>query len=405
MGGKGKGSYSSKGKGNGKGSGQQQGESAYIKRVDLHKFLSKWMLRSYPDPRGYPLFTEGKQGASHLSASNVDRMLDSDCSEFKRRLGMAVNLSSACIDGATLFHDVLEDRHNAFKNLLMDDNFSEAVKYFNLAREQNRGSELTKNQFKSLLEWLSEDVEAKMSTAAAAAEVYASQYLGATAFMEMLAVLSQDLKLLAKAMAEPKKQPKEMQAWMKNPKDKKLLAKYFAAHVKAEEKKNKDKPRIWGQFESDAEDESEGSASSKSSSSSSGSSSNANRKKKSASKKEKKNKKAKKNKKEKTSSSSASSSGDKKDKEDKKKRSWAKLAEASDSKKRKKDTKKDAKEKETRTDDEKVADASDSKKQKKDTKKDVKEKETRTDDEKEDAVPPLETAPEEADIPAAADED
>lgn len=31
----------------GKGSGK--GASKYIRKVDLHKFLTKWLLRSYPD--------------------------------------------------------------------------------------------------------------------------------------------------------------------------------------------------------------------------------------------------------------------------------------------------------------------------------------------------------------------
>ena len=86
------------------------------------------------------------------------------------------------------------------------------------------------------MEWLGEDTEEKMKKAAAAAEVYASHYLAATAFMEMQAVLSQDLKQLAKATAEPEKQSQEVQKWLKDPRDKNLLGKAVAAHVKSEEK-------------------------------------------------------------------------------------------------------------------------------------------------------------------------
>ena len=50
-------------KGGGKGAGkagEQPKESQYVKRVDLYKFLGKWILRSYRDERGRPLMLGAK---------------------------------------------------------------------------------------------------------------------------------------------------------------------------------------------------------------------------------------------------------------------------------------------------------------------------------------------------------
>ena len=57
-------------KGGGKGSakgGEQAKASKYVKRVDLYKFLGKWILRSYPDERGRPLMLGAGKHTAHAA--------------------------------------------------------------------------------------------------------------------------------------------------------------------------------------------------------------------------------------------------------------------------------------------------------------------------------------------------
>ena len=51
----------------GKGKGGEKQESKYVKKVDLYKFLGKWLLRSYPDGHGKPLMLGQKTAAQALA--------------------------------------------------------------------------------------------------------------------------------------------------------------------------------------------------------------------------------------------------------------------------------------------------------------------------------------------------
>ena len=84
------------GKGKGKG---QKSDSKYIKKVDLYKFLVKWVLRSYADEGGNMLMSEGEKPSKYFTAERVRAMLDGDCCELIRRLGMGMNLSACTIEG------------------------------------------------------------------------------------------------------------------------------------------------------------------------------------------------------------------------------------------------------------------------------------------------------------------
>ncbi|CAE6973429.1 unnamed protein product [Symbiodinium sp. CCMP2592] len=98
-------------KGAGK-AGEQPKESQYVKRVDLYKFLGKWMLRSYPDERGRPLMLGAKKSTAQaaLEPEALRAILDADCCELLRRPTMGLNLAAASIDCAALLGPVLQEK-------------------------------------------------------------------------------------------------------------------------------------------------------------------------------------------------------------------------------------------------------------------------------------------------------
>lgn len=123
------------GKGKGKG-GDEKAESKRVKRVDLRKFLAKWMLRSYPDDRGRPLMLgSGKTTAEAALAPEALRaVLDADCSDLLRRPTVGLNLAAASLDCATLFAPVLQDKLPAILPKLASESFQEKVRFLNLSR-------------------------------------------------------------------------------------------------------------------------------------------------------------------------------------------------------------------------------------------------------------------------------
>ena len=92
------------GKGKGKKAAAVGQETPYVKRVDLYKFLGKWLLRSYPDETGRPLMSP----PDALQPARLRATLDSSCSELLRRPLMGINLAAASVDGFTVFAEGLE---------------------------------------------------------------------------------------------------------------------------------------------------------------------------------------------------------------------------------------------------------------------------------------------------------
>ena len=124
-----------RGKHSGKGKGQAAQQAQWLTRVDLYKFLPKWLLRSYPDGRGRPLFS----APSELTPSKIREVLDGDCSELLRRPVMGVNLCSASVDAAGLFLPKLMDLLPSVGQVLEKDALSEAVRYSRRQSVRNEG--------------------------------------------------------------------------------------------------------------------------------------------------------------------------------------------------------------------------------------------------------------------------
>ncbi|CAE7411337.1 unnamed protein product, partial [Symbiodinium sp. CCMP2456] len=240
-------------KGAGK-AGEQPKESQYVKRVDLYKFLGKWMLRSYPDERGRPLMLGAKKSTAEaaLEPEALRAILDADCCELLRRPTMGLNLAAASIDCAALLGPVLQDKMESLLPKLTSENFLDKVHFLNLARNVERNPEEAPEHCKSLLKKIKHLVRDHGADLAAAAEAAAGVFLGLVSIMEVAAV-SKDLRAWAKGVPERRKQSKHLQAWLQDPDDE---DKFLAAVAKAvkEDNKNTMRARRFGDFELQAED-------------------------------------------------------------------------------------------------------------------------------------------------------
>ena len=240
-------------KGAGK-AGEQPKESQYVKRVDLYKFLGKWMLRSYPDERGRPLMLGAKKSTAEaaLEPEALRAILDADCCELLRRPTMGLNLAAASIDCAALLGPVLQDKMESLLPKLTSENFLDKVHFLNLARNVERNPEEAPEHCKSLLKKIKHLVRDHGADLAAAAEAAAGVFLGLVSILEVAAV-SKDLRAWAKGVPERRKQSKHLQAWLQDPDDE---DKFLAAVAKAvkEDNKNTTRARRFGDFEMQAED-------------------------------------------------------------------------------------------------------------------------------------------------------
>ena len=228
-------------KGKGKGA---KAESQYVKRVDLYKFLGKWLLRSYPDERGRPLMLQGSDAAAALSPDTLRAVLDADCCELLRRPLMGLNLSAASADGAALFAPILQEKLEALVPLLTAEEFLDKVHYLNLARNVDRDPAEAAEVCKQYLKQVTRLTRDHHQDLARAAEAAAGVYLGIISLLELGAVAG-DVHAWGKAVPDRKKQAKRLQAWLQDPGDK---TKLFAAVAKAvkEDLKNNTRARRFG---------------------------------------------------------------------------------------------------------------------------------------------------------------
>lgn len=185
---------SSKGKGKG---GEKQQESKFVKKVDLYKFLGKWLLRSYPDVSGKPLMLGQKTAAQALAPDALRGVLDAECCELLRRPTMGLNLSAASVDCASLFLPVLQETLAELAPKLQDESFAQKFQFLNLARDVDRDPAETPDMCKCYLKQVKRLVKDHGDTVATAAEAAAGVYLGLVSVLEVAAVGS-DLRSWAR---------------------------------------------------------------------------------------------------------------------------------------------------------------------------------------------------------------
>jgi chemotaxis protein histidine kinase CheA len=257
----------------GKGKGNTHAEmTEWIKRVDLWKYVA---IRSYPDNRGRPLFADGKAAVTHFTPDYLFSMMDGDNSELRRDC-MGVNLGCASIDGASLFLPKIQKLDGDLAATTFgEEDLVEAVRYLNLARTAGRCPDDSKNFAKKLIEHLRTDSARTddMAKLASMAEAASSVYLGCISAMEMIA-FANNVKDAAKKIPDVKKQPKDVQNWIKEPKNIKHLHKAIAKAIEELEKKTKDRVKVFGELDEenssdDASDENSSCAGNSNSSSSS----------------------------------------------------------------------------------------------------------------------------------------
>ena len=236
-----------RGKHSGKGKGQAAQQAQWLTRVDLYKFLPKWLLRSYPDGRGRPLFS----APSELTPSKIREVLDGDCSELLRRPVMGVNLCSASVDAAGLFLPKLMDLLPSVGQVLEKDALSEAVRYWNLSRDVERDSVTSQEKLKSYFRQVHKVMRDHHTAIAEAAEAAAALYLGLMALLELAAV-TEDTRWWAGKVPERSKQSKRIQNWIKDPKDFEKLLAAMAHGIKEDAKKNK-REHLFGELDQDSE--------------------------------------------------------------------------------------------------------------------------------------------------------
>ena len=227
-----------------------------MKRVDLYKFLGKWVLRSYPDDRGRPLMLgAGKATApAALAPEALRAVLDSDCCELLRRPTMGLNLAAASVDCAALFAPILQEKLETVMPKIVAESFLDKVRFLNLARNVDRSLAETPEQCKSFLKKVRHMVRDHGDDLAAAAEAAAGLFLGLISILEVAAV-STDLRAWAKGVPERKKQSKHLQAWLQDPEDE---SKLFAAVAKSikEDGKNETRVRRFGDLLAEPQEDS-----------------------------------------------------------------------------------------------------------------------------------------------------
>lgn len=231
----------------GKGKGGEKQESKYVKKVDLYKFLGKWLLRSYPDGHGKPLMLGQKTAPQALAPEALRGILDAECCELLRRPTMGVNLSAASVDGASLFLPVLQEKLEELAPKLQEESFVEKFQFMNLARAIDRNPADAAEMCKRYLKQVKRLVRDHGETLASAAEAAAGVYLGLISLLETAAVGS-DLRAWAKSVPERKKQSKHLQAWLQDPASEEKFLAAIARNVK-EDLKDDTRRRRFGDLE------------------------------------------------------------------------------------------------------------------------------------------------------------
>ena len=235
-------SFARKGPG---GKGEAKGSEKYVKRVDLFKYLARWALRSYPDSQGRPLMTQGADAASTFEADKLRGVLDADFCELLRRPCTGVNLAAASLDGAMLFAPKLQALMDDLVAVLEKEALAEPVRYMNLCRDVEWGSQESLDASKRLLKQVRATLREHQSLLAQAAEASASVYLGTMALLE-LGSLALDVKAWGKGIAEIEKQPKAIRAWAQKTADEQRLCRALAQYIKEDLKKNPNRRHDFG---------------------------------------------------------------------------------------------------------------------------------------------------------------
>ena len=216
-------------------------ETPYVKRVDLYKFLGKWLLRSYPDETGRPLMSP----PDALQPARLRTTLDSSCSELLRRPLMGINLAAASVDGFTVFAEGLETQLQQLRGVLEAEPFLGAVRHLNLCRAVERDPAEGENACKAFLRGIRHIARDHGDSLAAAAEAAAAVYLALMSILEVAAV-SGDFKAWAKEVPERTKHSKHLQAWLKDPEAGDKLYRAVAKWLKDDPEKNPGRRKRFG---------------------------------------------------------------------------------------------------------------------------------------------------------------
>ena len=245
------------GKGQGKG---DKKDSKYIKKVDLYKFLSKWLLRSYASNDGQILFTDGKKASKHLTEETIRDMLDGESSEMIRRLGVGISLASGTIqsglEAARLigipkdfaFLEEAEKHEKNFKKtgfvdvvewLREDDNdLEDIVEYLNLSNDCERTDADTKSHFENFLRLMEDVDDEKMKNFARLADTCARLYSMSVSLMEVKALMGK-IKAWAKKVPEREKQSPAIRKFVSDATEKNLIKAVVAAYGAHKDKNKK----------------------------------------------------------------------------------------------------------------------------------------------------------------------
>jgi hypothetical protein len=224
-------------------------ESRYIKKVDLYKWLSKWMLRSYPGKEGEMLMTQGDSPSKFFTVDAVRDMLDGECSELIRRVIMGINLHACTIqsglEAAQTFPNsaaTLSDKRYKksgvpqFLEWLQSDGqeLQRLATYLNAEFDIKRTKADTKENLEAFIELFSDkdSADERMKTFAKMADCFSRCYAMSMSCMELTALCSKP-KEWAKKIPEVEKQPPLVRKWIKDPKTMKPLFDAVASHMDA----------------------------------------------------------------------------------------------------------------------------------------------------------------------------
>ena len=114
---------------------------------------------------------------SALTSDSLRRMLGGDCCELLRRPVMVLNLAAASIDGAGRFAPILQEKLPAVAALLQKEPLGEAIRYFNLSRDVERGRDESMQMGQTLLKHVRRTVRHEQPLLAEAAEAAAAWVL------------------------------------------------------------------------------------------------------------------------------------------------------------------------------------------------------------------------------------
>jgi hypothetical protein len=234
--------------------GSKKQDSKFVKRVELYKYLSKWILRSYPDESGNILFSGDQKAHKHFTLERLQEMLDGDCCELIRRPCMGINLATANMEAGLEVLNVLREAGidmSAAKKTGLDDfvpwlhdagaDLPSLVAYLNLNNyEAERDKSSSQSKTKAFLVLLGDKDDAgdRLKSYAKMAEVFGRLYVMAVSMMEVTALATRPKKW-ALGIPEAQKQSVRIRKWRKDPKDFDILARAMADSIEVATAKSK----------------------------------------------------------------------------------------------------------------------------------------------------------------------